>query len=172
MAGYFLFFAKSRDMNWLQKLAKEFPITKWQIYTQKAIESFVPGEWKQYGAQASNWGDINWASYIGKNILSKPNSMFYIAIEMKRDSSLPRVMNSEYGNKGVVFQCRIKASSHQKWPTLGQLIGNNDMLDTPYEIAKFVEETIQDYNPDSYEDDDGDNPNFDPITPTPQLVGA
>lgn len=144
-------------MNWLQKIATEFEVFKWQNYTKKAIESFVQGKWDQYGS-AADYGDINRVSFIGKNIMIKPNSLFHVVVEMKRRPGI-RVMDSEYGNKDIVFSCHIKASNHQKWPTFGEIIGQNEILDTPYEIAKFVEESIQNYNPNDG-DEDGDTDLF------------
>ncbi len=145
-------------MNWLMKISVQYESFKWISHFHKALELLIPGEWKDFYQGANS--DVTRCSFMGENIMIKPNALFWVRVRMHRPRIIP-MMDSDIGNKEIYFECYVQASSIKQWPTFGKVIGHNDMLDTPYEIAKFVQNSIENHRTDN---DDGDE---EPVEPTP-----
>ncbi len=86
---------------------------------------------------------------------------------MRRRDFQTREFDSAIGHKNLTFECHVKASSHDQWPVFGDLLGHEQTLDTPYEVAKFVQGCIQNYDPKDNGSDGDEEPTPDvPMAPT------
>lgn len=121
----------------------------------------IPGNWKQQAPDGSIGLDgVHMAWFVGKDILLKPNQGFIVRVWMDRKYPTIQTLDSRIGNKGITFKCSVNDLQSR------EEIEHKDILDTPYEIAEFVKEVIDNYGSD---DNNGD-PDFE--TPPTENVPA
>ena len=149
-------------MNWLKKTSTQVnpasgQTMTWQDHIKKSLDVIVPGEWVQTTIDdfdRTYRSGMEICDFHGKEIMIKPNSRFFVQVTLHRKKW--STLDPEYGKKDTVFRCYVKASSINKWPSFGKVIGDSDGLNTPFEIAKFVENCIRNYIPDDEGGDGGD----------------
>jgi len=153
-------------LSWFQKACGVIPVRQIPYHIVNSIQHVVDeGNWRHTFSSSSN--DIVNIEINGQNfpLINGEIELFFQLIILYQYPQNLTAFESTVGNHNLVFQVFVNRFFKKSGEMFVMQPLKSEHLDTPYEIAVFVKNSIDKTKNDNFGDDEDDTLNNQPVSP-------